>query len=76
MNNIITIMRKQKVLVWIYGFVALLALFLTRICVSKWELLGAAISYAGILLIQAMIMMIYVFVNLKKKNDDVIETMP
>lgn len=68
MNNIITIMRRQVVLIWLYGFVALLALIFTRILVAKLELMGAAISYAGILLVQAVIMTVYVVITMNKDS--------
>ena len=68
MNNIITIMRRQVVLIWLYGFVALLALISTRILVAKLELMGAAISYAGILLVQAIIMTVYVVITMNKAS--------
>ena len=67
MNNIMTVIRKQKVLVWIYGVCAVAALILTNILVKEGGISGAAWAYTVILLIQAIIMTAYVVIILRKR---------
>ena len=56
MNNIITVIRRQKALIWIYGSVAAIALIMTGILVRAEGIQGAAWAYTGVLTVQAVLM--------------------
>ena len=60
MNNIITVIRKQQILVWIYGLISLISFIITPMFVKASGIDGAAQSYTIVLGIQAVIMTIYV----------------
>ena len=62
MNNIITVIRKQKVLVWIYGITALLALLVSGFMVKTGGIEGASVAYTSVICVQAIIMTIYVLI--------------
>ncbi|MCR5214569.1 MAG: lipopolysaccharide biosynthesis protein [Eubacterium sp.] len=68
MNNIITVIRKQKILVWVYGFISLASFIITPIFVKNWGIDGAANSYTLVLAIQAVVMTIYVLWAIKSKK--------
>ena len=67
-NNMITIIRKQKFLLWIYGIIFALAFVFTGLIVKKMMLMGAAISYSGLLCVQA-VLMVGCFVVICKKEE-------
>lgn len=71
MNNIITVIRKQKALVWIYGAVSLMALCGTGVMVKKWSVNGAALAYTVVMTIQAIIMVIYVIKVFVDKDKEI-----
>lgn len=65
LNNIITVMREQKIMVWIYGFVFILAYLFTGFFVSRWNIMGASLAYFVLLFIQFVIMLCCVMKKLK-----------
>lgn len=70
LNTIITIIRFQKVIVWGYGIIAILAYVLSPLSVEKAQIMGAAVSYTllmGILCIIFIMMLIYGLI--KKRNE-------
>lgn len=50
LNAAITIMRKQKALLWGYLAVAVVALFLSKVSVKMWGMLGASMLYMILML--------------------------
>lgn len=50
LNAAITIMRKQKALLWGYLAVAVGALFLSKVSVKMWGMLGASMLYMALML--------------------------
>ena len=68
MNNIITIIRKQKILGWLYGAVSLLALIITGFFVKSYGISGASVTYTAVIFVQASLMVIYVVYQLKNNS--------
>lgn len=52
---VVTIMRKQNWLMLGYGLAGVIALMVTRFFVYHWKVMGAALLYTGIVLIQVVI---------------------
>ena len=67
-NNLLTVIREQKILMYIYGIFALAAFLFTGIIVKGHGMIGAAISYSVILMLQAVIMFLYLMKKIKKGN--------
>lgn len=68
LNNIITVMREQNIMIWIYGVVFVLAYICSGFFVKEWGIMGAAVSYTVLLFIQACIMMACTIRKLKSKS--------
>ena len=70
LNNIFIVVRKQNLMVWIYGGVSLVTLFVTSILVKRYELIGASLSYTLMVMLQAVVMVVYMlfFIEKSKKS--------
>lgn len=69
LSAVITIMRRQNSLMLGYGIVALAAFFLSNDIVRKYEMMGAAILYAGLVLVLCVCFFMIIFIGLKKNRD-------
>ena len=67
-NNILTVIRKQKILVYIYSAFAAVAFLCTELIVKNNGITGAAVSYTLVLALQAGTMIAAVMITLKKGN--------
>ena len=70
LNNIITVIRKQRILIWIYGFICVLSAVLANALVKQYGMFGASVAYVMPLLAQAVIMTIYVMINIRLKRSE------
>lgn len=68
LNSIITVIREQKSMVWIYSIVFTLAAIIADNFVQQWGIFGATISYVCLLFIQAVIMLFFVLFKLKENK--------
>ena len=69
-NNMITILRKQKIMIWIYGIISVLAFICTGPMVQRMMLMGASVSYCGLLCVQAVMMVVCFMVMCKKQVNE------
>lgn len=60
LNSIITVIREQKNMIWIYGIVFVLETIIADRFVQQWDILGATVSYVCLLFIQTLIMLLFV----------------
>lgn len=67
-NNVLTVIRKQKALVWIYGVFAVFSFFCTRLLVTRFSIAGAAYAYTLVMTLQAAVMFLYLMQSLRKGN--------
>ena len=67
-SNILTVIRKQKILVYIYGSFAALSFVCTGIFVRQYGIDGAAYAYAIVMTAQAAVTMAFVMALLKRGN--------
>ena len=67
-NNVLTVIRKQKALVWIYGVFAVFSFFCTRLLVTRFSIAGAAYAYTLVMTLQATVMFLYLMQSLRKGN--------
>lgn len=73
-NNILTVIRKQKVLVYIYSVFAAIAFLCTQIIVKQYGMMGAAAAYTLVMTLQALVMIAFALVFLHRGNPNT--TMP
>ena len=71
-NNIYTVVRKQNLMMIIYGLVFFVAFFLTDVMVEQFGIKGASLAYTITVMIQALIMAVYIlfFLQVKRKMTD------
>lgn len=65
-NNIYTVVRKQNLMMIIYGMVFLVAFFLTDVMVEQFGIKGASFAYTITVMFQALVMAIYMLIFVKK----------
>lgn len=68
LSNIITVMRQQKFLIYVYIITCLAALIICPILVSKYGLLGASISYLILMSIFALLIFVLFLIAFKILN--------
>ena len=67
LQAIITVMRKQNLLLIGFGISAVLALALSRPAVLKWGIMGAAMLYSGIIMLQMLVFIVLFTILWRKK---------
>ena len=67
LQAIITVMRKQNLLLIGFGISAVLALALSRQAVIRWGIMGAAMLYSGIIMLQMLVFIVLFTILWRKK---------
>lgn len=67
LQAIITVMRKQNLLLIGFGISAVLALALSRPAVIRWGIMGAAMLYSGIIMLQMLVFIVLFTILWRKK---------
>lgn len=67
-STVITIIRMQKTLLVSYGVVALAALVLSGLLVTRFGIMGAAVMYMVLMTILSIILMIIILYRIKKEE--------
>lgn len=67
-SNILTVIRKQKIQMYIYAVFAFIAFLLTGFLVRRFGITGGAIAYAVVMTGQAITLLLFVVALLKKGN--------
>ena len=67
-NNIYTVVRKQQLMMIIYGAVFLVAFFMTDVMVDEFGIRGASIAYTLTVMFQAFVMAIYMLIYIKRNK--------
>ena len=67
-STVLTVIRMQNILVVCYGAVAIAAKLLSNFFVARYELLGAAAMYAGLMIILAIALAIVTAYGVKKEK--------
>lgn len=70
LTAVITIMRYQNALVVGYAVVAVIAFVLSDIVVEKYEMMGAAVLYAGLMALLCLVFFAILFIGISKTKSE------
>lgn len=68
LNTVVTIMRYQRMVIFIYGVVAIVALFLSKPVVFRYQILGASVMYTLLMAILCVLFVCIIVYGLMKKS--------
>lgn len=70
LNTVVTIMRYQRMVIFIYGIVAIVAMLLSKPVVSRYQILGASVMYTLLMAILCVLFVCLIVYGLMKKVDE------
>lgn len=70
LNTVVTIMRYQRMVIFIYGVVAIIALFLSKPVVYRYQIFGASIMYTSLMAMLCILFVCLIVYGLMKKADE------